>query len=581
MTLVDVEAPQQVRRNQWGQYLVVPPKGKKAVGYQRATTLAKMLEDTSNLTAWACRMTLLGAASRADIVASAQTTDPDDRKALNALVEKAKEIGGANVRRELGTALHKMVELSHADPTYSVPDAYAADVAAINAAIDAAGFDVVPEFSERILVCDSIRVAGMCDLVLRRRSDGSLYLGDLKTGSSVKYGALGWATQLSIYSQADAIYEQGPANDGSEDRRIDAPGVSQTEAYIIHCEPQSGVAELHRLTIGAEFVDLAVAVREVRKRRDLLVPHEIEGGGTDATTEAGTASPAAGVDVVGTVDDPTTATAPVTDAGEAHAPPSASSDGPSPASAILHEARTAWLIRRTEHLVATLSKRHVAEVWPTDLPRPGDIKDGARWSHSDIGTIARCLDALEAKHDVPFGDEDPKVTDERRKATEASLRAEAARMADNDRYQLVKSAPKGSKRKATAEQVKTLGDIVTAMANGTPDERARIQRVQLWQRHGSERGVPWRLGDHDPVPFRIWAVATAAVGCAELIDLGAADPDGPVRDLLSVVLEDHDLAQQPAHDVGALIGLLTTEQALRLAEMAETATQATDKDKPS
>jgi hypothetical protein len=110
------------------------------------------------------------------------------------------------------------------------------------------------------------------------------------------------------------------------------------------------------------------------------------------------------------------------------------------------------------------------------------------------------------------------------------------------------------------------------MANGTPDERARIQRVQLWQRHGSERGVPWRLGDHNPVPFRIWAVATAAVGCADLIDLGAADPDGPVRDLLSVVLEDHDLAQQPAHDVGALIGLLTTEQALRLAEMAEGAT---------
>ena len=45
-------------------------------------------------------------------------------------------------------------------------------------------FDVVVEFSERILVVDSIGVAGMCDLVLRHRATGELFVADLKTGSS-------------------------------------------------------------------------------------------------------------------------------------------------------------------------------------------------------------------------------------------------------------------------------------------------------------------------------------------------------------------------------------------------------------
>ncbi len=101
MTLVDIDAPTEVRRDRWGRYLVTPPDGGKPVGYQRATTLAKMLEDTSNLTRWSARMTLLGAAQRPDIIASTLAADPSDRKTLDKLAEQAKEHGGANVRRDL------------------------------------------------------------------------------------------------------------------------------------------------------------------------------------------------------------------------------------------------------------------------------------------------------------------------------------------------------------------------------------------------------------------------------------------------------------------------------------------------
>lgn len=601
MTLVDIEAPQQVRRDRWGRYLVTPPDGGKPVGYQRATTLAKMLEDTSNLTRWSARMTLLGAAQRPDIIASVLAADPSDRKTLDKLAEQAKEHGGANVRRDLGTAVHKFLELAHADATYTVPEPYTADIAAIQRVLDDAGFDVVPEYSERILVVDSIQVAGMCDMVLRRRSDGLLFIADLKTGSSVQYGALGWAVQLSIYSQADNIYEQGQADDGSDDRRLPMPTVDRSAAFIIHCEPQSGSAQLHQLTIGAEFVDLAVAVREVRKRRDLLVPFEFEGGGTTSTSVAeGTANADAAGEVaavVGTVDDPT---------------PDAA------ALAMFHEARTAWLINRTTALVERLSKAHVAEVWPTDIARPGDIKAGtATWSMQDQNLISMALDALEAKHDVPFGDEDPLVTARRRAEVEAKIAAEVAeanaaladtpytaRATDPDTTYAdpveAKIAAEASTLSTTSmgAEVKTytaqpdgptadpvavdiVMSIVKAMAKSEhPDDRERIGRVQAWQRQASNKGVGWKIGGYKrgEVPERLYAIVAAAVGCLDLIDLDATDPDRRVRDLLAAVLDD-DIAQQPTASVGALFGLLTTDQALRLAEMAEAVTNTNTTDK--
>lgn len=560
MTLVDIEAPPEVRRDRWGRYAVLPleafaPDGTvmasdklpKLQGMQRATTLKSMIEDTSNLTGWACRMTLIGAAARQDIIASALAAG-DDRTKLNTLVEQAKEAGGATVRRDLGTAIHKFLELACADPTYAVPEPYTADVAAILAAIDDAGFDIVTEFSEKILVVDSIGVAGMCDLVLRDRTTGDLFIADLKTGSSVKYGVLGFCCQLTTYSMADAIYEQGAAADGSDDRRLPMPPVSRTTGFIIHCQPGSGHADLYQLTLDPEVVNLAVAVREIRKRRDLLT--KFEGGGTDVPPGQDTAvHPAASV-VAGSVED--------------NQPPAA-------ALAILHETRVRWLINRATHLAEKLSKKHVGEAWPVDVAPPLHVRDGnAKWTSEDIDAAARALDALEAKHDVPFGHEDPATTAARREQLESKVAAEV----EHTKVTPAPEPPVDGAPFAPADAVRNLLAIVKSMA-ADDATKARIQRVQHWQTQGTNKRVPWKIGNlaHDKVPERLFAIVAAAVGCLDLIDLDAADPDAAVRDLLGVVLEDHDLAQQPSHPVGALFGLLTTEQALRLADMAETATQ--------
>jgi hypothetical protein len=504
-----------------------------------------MIEDTSNLTGWACRITLIGAAARQDIIASALAAG-DDRKKLNGLVEQAKEAGGATIRRDLGTAVHKFLELKCADSWYQVPEPYADDVQAILDAIDGAEMDVVVEFSEKILVVDSIRVAGMCDLVLRHRDTGELFVADLKTGSSVKYGVLGFCCQLTTYALSDNIYVQGPAKDGSQDQRLPAPDVSRTRGIIIHCQPGSGHADLYWLTLDTKVVDLAVAVREVRKVKDLL--NKFEGG--DATSAAGT------VEVVGSVEDnqPTVA-APVTDSG--------GTVSSSPESAIHHQADVAWLINRTTALVTATSKQHVAQVWPVDIARPGDIKTGAaEWTPGDIDVIAIALDALEAKNDLPFGDPRPSI------AADLAARFDAAITADRTPPPKLTPAPDDD-GPAPDDYVTELKRLAGEMQTSPdPDVRARIARAQLWQRDANTADVPWRTGQglHNSTPMRVWAIGRAAIAATALVDLTADDPDHKVRTLLTGVMGV--VGPDPAFKVGALFGALTTDQAIAIWDMA-------------
>lgn len=288
----DQFTPVEVRRDRYGRYLVLPPGATKPVGYTRATTVAKAIEDASSLINWKGRMVALGLAARPDLYAGIHTTNPDDKRALDALCERAAEAGGATIRRDLGTALHHMLEQSWRDPAYTPPATYAADVAAVHQALAAAGFTVVAGMTERMVVNDDRQIAGTFDLLV---TDGTTtYVADIKTGSSVIDGGLAFATQLAIYAGASDLYTQGAAKDGSEDIREPMPTVSAERAVIIHVQPESGSCELHwlDLTIGAQALDLAIAVREIRKAKPLLA---IDPTVTGAPPAPGPADPFAGL----------------------------------------------------------------------------------------------------------------------------------------------------------------------------------------------------------------------------------------------------------------------------------------------
>ena len=264
--LTNLNQPQQeTRRDRWGRYQVLPPGAEKLVGYTRATTIAKILDDSSSLMAWNSRMTAIGLGLRPDLVALVATTPQDDKKTLDSLVKRASEAGGATVRRDLGTAVHGLLERRLKDPSFVAPDPYQADIEAILSALADAGLSFVDGMTERIVVNDEIEVAGTFDLAL---TDGQeTFVSDLKTGSSVKYGGLAFAIQLSIYANASNLYTQGPAKDGSEDIREPMPKFSKSAGIVIHCQPGSGLAELHWLDLeaGTEALHTALKVRRLRK----------------------------------------------------------------------------------------------------------------------------------------------------------------------------------------------------------------------------------------------------------------------------------------------------------------------------
>jgi hypothetical protein len=556
---IQLDAPaDNARRDRWGRYLVVPPGGGKPVGYTRATTVAKALDDTANLMAWSNRMTALGLAQRPDLLALVQAADPDDRDELNKVCERAKEAGGATARRDLGTALHTMVEKAHADPDWKVPDSYAADVAAVQAAIDAAGYEVVDGMSEVMVVLDRHTIAGTSDLTLRRRCDGRLRIADLKTGSSVKFGALAWAIQLSVYAQADARYVQGDAKDGSEDQRLPMLEVDRDTALILHVQPGSGACDVHELDIaaGAEALEVAMQVRSWRSRKGLLVPIAIEGRGDEGTATPSTPAPVTSVE-------PAAAPSEAPDQPAAGTPssPAPAAGEPVPLAAaldaVVHQARVAWVLRRIDVILGhTAAPTTMGQLWPADVPRPKEVPGGpGNWTAAQLDEIARVLDLVEAQHEMPFGDEDPKVS--------AARAAESQRRADLDAERMGEATDH-----ADDADVAWLRQVLAQM---DVDAQAQVLR---WIDEADAAGVPWKMSPAGQrTPRRRWAIAAAALELAMLAGNVAGDDTGP-RAALTLVIGDD--AQQPVHRVGALLGTLTIAQAEQLAAVCQSHRLAVD-----
>ena len=564
---IQLDAPgDNARRDRWGRYLVVPPGGGKPTGYTRATTVAKALDDTSNLMAWSNRMTALGLAQRPDLLALVQAADPDDRDELNKVCERAKEAGGATARRDLGTALHTMVEKAHADPEWKVPDTYAADVAAVQAAIEAAGYEVVDGMSEVMVVLDRHTIAGTSDLTLRRRADGRLRISDIKTGASVNYGALAWAIQLSVYAQADARYVQGSAHDGSQDQRLPMPEVDRDTALILHVQPGSGVCDVHELDIaaGADALEVAMAVRTWRKRKGLLVPFTIEGGGTAGTaTQDAATTPSTSVE-------PTPPRAP--DQPAAVVPCPAAAGDPSPLTdsldAVLHQARVAWVLNRIEAVKerGEDATRRLGTAMP-DGPTPKAVREGTPWTAVQLEAWNAHVTAVEAEFELPFSDEDPAVAAERAAERAAT---EAARVAAPVAAPAAESAPVTEEGGpfADPDEVASIRAVLASM-NDEPAQRGLVEHVFGWSRTGLDTGHPWSMSPKgQPTPLRRWAICAAAIGLLDIVDLDAEDPDAAVRLALALVVGDDAL--KPSVPVGQTLGTLTFDEAQRVAAVVDT-----------
>jgi len=286
-------APSEARRDRWGRYLVVPPGGGKPQGYTRATTVAKTLDDGGGLIPWKASMAITGILRRPGLMAKAEALvskhpekgpwygGDESKKAMKKLVEEAAEAGGSSDRADIGTALHAIIEqLGRGEPVTISQDSTRADVDAYRRLIADGQVEFLREYIEATFVLDQWQVAGTADggAVRIPWLSNKLLIADLKTGTNLDYSGQAIGVQLATYAHGDAHYLQGDAPDGSQDERRAMPDLDQELAVVIHLPAGEARAQLYKVDIAAgwEAFERSMWARDWRKRKDILVPVDIE-----------------------------------------------------------------------------------------------------------------------------------------------------------------------------------------------------------------------------------------------------------------------------------------------------------------
>src|SRR5207244_1019851 len=113
-------------------------------------------------------------------------------------------------------------------------------------ALISAGLIADERFVECRLVCDALEMAGTADRLLRRATDGTWVVADLKTGASVDYGALGWSAQLAAYAHSD-LY------DPTTTTRTPTPPLDKVVGVIIHLPAGQGCCTLYEIDLAAGY----------------------------------------------------------------------------------------------------------------------------------------------------------------------------------------------------------------------------------------------------------------------------------------------------------------------------------------
>lgn len=257
------------KRDRWGRYLIASPTGGKPKGYTRVTTLTKTCSDTHGLTEWIKRVVAVGMAKRPDLIAEAANLTVDDKGPLREIVKTAEEVGGANEKRRLGTALHKILEIIDLGGDAHVPGDLAPHVAAYKEAMAAAGVVVIPEHTEQVFVHDELEYAGTADRIVTVPGFNLPLIADLKTGKDpLAYGAGEISMQLACYAHAQHVY------DYETEQRSPMPKVDQRWGLVIHLSARpegepSCTLSLVDLEPGWAALDLAMQVRAWRKAKGL------------------------------------------------------------------------------------------------------------------------------------------------------------------------------------------------------------------------------------------------------------------------------------------------------------------------
>jgi hypothetical protein len=396
------------RRDRWGRYLICPPGCTKPVGYTRVTTVAKTLDSGGGLAAWKATMAACGLIMRPGLRAQWEAllaehggnpwyAGDEPKAACKRLIEECAAAGGANDRREIGTSLHTitaLVDLGRS-PAHLSPETER-DVAAYQAGLAAAGIEILTDCIELSVVLDTWKVAGTCDRLVRVPGYQKPMIADLKTGTDLSYSWPSIAVQLAAYSRANAIYEQGAAEDGSQDVRAPMPDVDQENALIMWLNAGSERLELFVVDLVAGW-DAFTHSMWVRNWRNLQVAQPLAGLPTAQESD----------DLVPLLEASLTAVSasPETEVIDVYQ----DEDSPQARAASYIDEVRRWLAGR----ITQISHYHAAATdlrgsWPGDLPT---LRSSEDHTPEQLAVIEQLLDGVERRHRLPFPPDRPKTDD--------------------------------------------------------------------------------------------------------------------------------------------------------------------------
>ena len=253
------------KRDQYGRYLLPDPDTGKEVAWTRATTWSGTMKDRFGLNKWEMRMVAKGLGLRPDLHALAASTPLGDKKALDRVVQDAKEAAEASSGANKGTALHRFTELYDLGEPFHAPAPYDRDVEAYAAKMKEKGLRALPQYIERIVVVPDLGIAGTLDRIVAYNEAGDLRILDFKSGANLFYSLGEIEIQLAIYANAGLMW-----NDRTGEYEP-MPEVDKDLALIAHCAAGSGHCEIIESDIarGLEFIKLSGQVRAWRQRKPL------------------------------------------------------------------------------------------------------------------------------------------------------------------------------------------------------------------------------------------------------------------------------------------------------------------------
>lgn len=249
-----------------GQYRLPDPVTGRLTSYTRASTVAKTLEDTWMLDAWAKRMMLIGLAGTRSILLQADklitehinrdlplsTAARELRTPLNNLAEDAQYAAGAKAAAEFGTATHAWCEyVDHGGRIADVPELFRPYVLGYRRELAAHGLATDRYWTERIVLNTRYGIAGTLDRLFWNHK-AQLFMGDIKTSRGMDYSWLYFAIQLAIYHGASHVlsldgtsWEPMPPLDPNTALIASLPRDDPAAARIVPINMEFGATALH------------------------------------------------------------------------------------------------------------------------------------------------------------------------------------------------------------------------------------------------------------------------------------------------------------------------------------------------